>query len=146
MAPRRPESVLVVVFTLAGEVLVLQRVDDCAFWQSVTGSLEHGESALQAAHRELFEETGLRRRDIIDCQHQSTYLIRADWRHRYADGVTHNTEHVFLAPLPQRLPISLAPDEHLQHKWVDADAALDMLWSPSNRQAVEQFVLPRLSR
>ncbi len=57
---KRPESVLVVVHT-ADQVLLLERVRPAGFWQSVTGSLEAGETASQAAIRELGEETGFRR-------------------------------------------------------------------------------------
>ncbi|STJ19122.1 dATP pyrophosphohydrolase [Escherichia coli] len=37
-------------------VLMLQRRDDPDFWQSVTGSVEEGETAPQAAMREVKEE------------------------------------------------------------------------------------------
>ena len=56
---RRPESVLVLVYTLDKEVLLLQRSDNPAYWQSVTGALEIDELPVQAAMRELREETGL---------------------------------------------------------------------------------------
>ena len=58
---KRPESVLVVVYTRTGKVLLLKRADDPDFWQSVTGSLLWEETEpRQAAARELREETGLR--------------------------------------------------------------------------------------
>jgi len=144
MAARRPESVLVVVYTLAGQILIMQRADDPDFWQSVTGSLEDGEAAACAAERELFEETGLHCDTLIDCHTQNSYEIRPEMRHRYAPGVTHNTEHVFLAPFRISHAITLSPTEHLQFRWTEVESALDMMWSPSNRQAVTDFVIPRL--
>ncbi|MGD8932832.1 MAG: NUDIX domain-containing protein, partial [Chromatiales bacterium] len=48
---KRPESVLVVVYTAGGEVLLLRRTRPRDFWQSVTGSLHWGESPRQAARR-----------------------------------------------------------------------------------------------
>lgn len=63
MAYKRPESILVVIYARqGGRVLMLQRRDDPDFWQSVTGSLESGESPSQAAQREVKEEVGI---DIV---------------------------------------------------------------------------------
>ena len=64
---KRPESVLVLVYTTTGYVLVLRRIKPENFWQSVTGSLEWGEQAFDAAVRELKEETGLDATGLIDC-------------------------------------------------------------------------------
>ena len=41
---KRPESVLVVVYTRTARVLLLKRADHPHFWQSVTGALEWSES------------------------------------------------------------------------------------------------------
>ncbi|HUH00249.1 MAG TPA: NUDIX domain-containing protein, partial [Gammaproteobacteria bacterium] len=57
--PKRPISVLVVVHTRSGEVLLLERIQPPGWWQSVTGSLEAGETPWDAAVRELHEETGM---------------------------------------------------------------------------------------
>ncbi len=141
---RRPESVLVIIYSADGLLLLLQRSDDPNFWQSVTGSLMADELALTAAHRELLEETGLVVPEIVDCQSSHLFEIRPRWRYRYEEGVTHNREHVFLAPLPGPCDISLHPDEHLAYEWVALPQAVERLWSPSNRKAVQEFVLPRL--
>ena len=50
---KRPESVLVVVYTQQLDVLLICRQKPAGFWQSVTGSLEPGETPSQAAGREL---------------------------------------------------------------------------------------------
>ena len=50
---------LVVIYTAGGEFLLLERRKPPGFWQSVTGSLEWGETADAAARRELIEETGI---------------------------------------------------------------------------------------
>ncbi len=60
MSFKLPVSVLVVIYAEdTKRVLMLQRRDDPAFWQSVTGSLEAGETALQAAAREVKEEVAI---------------------------------------------------------------------------------------
>ncbi len=143
---RRPESVLVVIYTRDGQVLLLQRADDPSFWQSVTGSLEAEEQPHDAAVRELQEETGLRCDNLFDCQRQNRYAIRQDWLARYPVGTTHNTEHVFLAEFNAVPEVIICADEHLDFTWVSAAEAVARLWSSSNRQAVTEFVLPRLGQ
>src|SRR3546814_11532782 len=60
MAYKIPESVLVVIHTAALEVLLLERADKPGFWQSVTGSKDAIDEALQlTAIREVAEETGI---------------------------------------------------------------------------------------
>ncbi|MGY0156247.1 dihydroneopterin triphosphate diphosphatase [Edwardsiella tarda] len=143
MAYKRPESVLVVIYARqSGRVLMLQRRDDPDFWQSVTGSLEAGELAPQAAQREVKEEVGI---DIVDehltltdCQRCVEFELFAHLRRRYAPGVTRNLEHWFCLALPDERVIPLS--EHLAYRWMDAAAAAELTKSWSNRQAIEQFV------
>ncbi|KRT55805.1 NUDIX domain-containing protein [endosymbiont of Ridgeia piscesae] len=80
---KRPESVLVVVYTTGGEFLLLRRRSPSAFWQSVTGSLRWGESPLQAARRELYEETGIMAGSLLnDLRHTERFPIVPPWRSR----------------------------------------------------------------
>src|SRR5450755_4036301 len=121
-----PESVLVVIHTAALEVLLLERADASDFWQSVTGSKDAvGEPLEETCHREVEEETGIQigsERVHADCLrdwHMSNvYEIYPQWRHRYAEGVTHNTEHVFGLVVPRELEVRLAPREHLRFQWL----------------------------
>lgn len=145
MGFKRPESVLVVVYAVeTRKVLMLQRRDDPDFWQSVTGSLENGETPLQAVVREVDEELAIditvERLAIIDCQRQIEFEIFPHFRHRYAPGITHNREHWFLLPLPSEREVTLS--EHLCYQWVEPETAASLTKSWSNRQVVEEFVLP----
>ncbi|MFD1803299.1 dihydroneopterin triphosphate diphosphatase [Mixta tenebrionis] len=143
MSFKHPVSVLVVIYARdTGRVLMLQRRDDPAFWQSVTGSLEAGETPLEAARREVFEELAI---DVAaegltlkDCRRQIEFEIFAHFRHRYAPEVTHNTEHWFCLALPQERNVMLS--EHLAWQWLDAAEAARVTKSWSNRQAIEEFV------
>lgn len=138
---KRPESVLVVVFTRGGDVLLLKRCDHPDFWQSVTGSLQWGETPGEAARRELTEETGLECADIIvDCERVFTFEILSVWRHRYAPGVTRNLEHVFSLELGTRLPVTIEPREHSAYEWLPRQGAAEKAWSWSNRQAILDIV------
>ena len=59
MKYKHPVCVLVVIYAKQTKrVLMLKRRDDPDFWQSVTGSLEEGETPYQAALREVQEEVG----------------------------------------------------------------------------------------
>ena len=131
-------STLVVIHTRALEVLLIERADHPGFWQSVTGSQDAGETLAETAAREVREETGIdaSRFALCDWQVENVYEIFAEWRHRYAPGVTHNTEHVFSLEVPSGEPVRLAPGEHLESLWLPWQDAAAKVFSWSNRQAI----------
>jgi dATP pyrophosphohydrolase len=136
-----PVSVLVVVHTPVLEVLLLERADRRGFWQSVTGSQDAGETLEQTALREVKEETGLdaSHYQLTDWHKQNQYDIYQRWRHRYAPGVTRNTEHVFGLQVPAPLAVTLAPREHLRYAWLPWRAAADKVFSWSNAEAIREL-------
>ncbi|MDR2710430.1 MAG: dihydroneopterin triphosphate diphosphatase [Burkholderiales bacterium] len=136
---KRPESVLVVIYTPRLDILLLERADFPGYWQSVTGSLEPDETPPQAAQRELFEESGLvaaRDGQLRDAHHQVTYTIYERWRYRYPPGTTHNTEHLFTFLVPAPRAVTLSPREHLQSLWLPWADAAEKVFSSSNRDAI----------
>ena len=138
---KRPESVLIVVHTRDGRVLLLRRRDPADWWQSVTGSLEPGETTLHAAQRELREETGLAAdADLEDAGIINRFEIIDPWRAEYAAGVAHNTEHVFRLALAAVSEVSLAPDEHSASVWLPRAAALERATSATDRAAIAALV------
>ncbi len=139
-----PESVLVVIHTPELEVLLMERADYPGFWQSVTGSRNSLTEALaHTALREVREETGIvaRPEQLRDWAVSNIYDIYPAWRHRFAPGVTRNTEHVFGLCLPARCKITLSPHEHTAWKWLPWLEAADACFSPSNAEAI--LMLPR---
>ena len=140
MEHKRPESVLVVVYTQEGEVLMLRRKYPGNFWQSITGSLELDEKPIDAAKRELREETGICDQQINDCHQSQTFEIYSIWRDRYAPGVTHNLEHVFTVQLPGRVAIQLNPNEHEEYMWLPRQQAIDIAFSFTNQDAIKRWV------
>ncbi len=139
MTPHKiPISVLVVIYTADGQVLLMERADAPGFWQSVTGSQDAGETLEQTAIREVREETGLDAGEfeLTPWDLETRFEIYARWRHRYAPDVTHNTEHVFGLKLPAPLPIILEPREHLRYVWLPWADAAARCFSPSNAAAI----------
>jgi dATP pyrophosphohydrolase len=138
IAHKIPVSVLVVIHTADGRVLLMERADAPGFWQSVTGSQDEGETLEQTAIREVREETGLDAKafELTRWDIETRYEIYARWRHRYAPGVTHNIEHVFGLRLPAPLPVTLAPREHLRYLWLPWEEAAARCFSPSNAAAI----------
>ncbi len=135
--PKIPVSVLVVIHTVAGEVLLIKRADSVERWQSVTGSLDAPDEPRDAtAWREVAEETGITQGELRDWQYHNVYEIYPEYRWRYPPGVTHNTEHVFGLSLPTRVPVTLNPREHLAHLWLPWQDAAARCFSPSNREAI----------
>ena len=136
---KRPESVLVVVYTRAGQALMLRRADFPEFWQSVTGSMEWSdETPLATALRELREETGLVvAADALRDWHASNrYVLFPHWRHKYAPGTVENTEHVFSLELENEVPIVLTPAEHSEYVWMPLADAARLAFSWTNRDVL----------
>jgi len=138
---KQPISALIVIYTSALDVLLLERADFPGYWQSVTGSRDGDESLRETAIREVAEETGLdaTRYALTDWRQQNVYEIYAQWRHRYPPGTTHNTEHVFGLQLPQQVDVQLSPCEHVGYQWLPWKLAADKVFSPSNRAAILQL-------
>ncbi|MBX3651903.1 MAG: dihydroneopterin triphosphate diphosphatase [Burkholderiales bacterium] len=141
MSYKIPVSVLVLVHTADLQVLLLERADRPGFWQSVTGSMDEGETLPQTAQRELAEETGIVAQPgmLVDWKRQNRYEIYSHWRSRYAPGVTHNTEHVFGLTLPAVRDIVLAPREHLAFAWLPWREAADRVFSWSNAEVIREL-------
>ncbi len=141
-----PVSVLVVIHTPALDVLLIRRADHAEFWQSVTGSVDAEDADLRhTAAREVREETGLavQPADLLDWGMTNVYEIYPAWRHRYAPGVTRNTEHLFSLCVPDVVPVRLCPREHTAFQWLDWRAAAERCYSPSNAEAI--LLLPKFA-
>jgi len=144
-----PQSVLVVIHTPTLKVLLIKRTDAEDFWQSVTGAKDHpDESYADTAVREVMEETGI---DALAAGHrlsdwglENVYDIYPRWRHRYAPGVTRNTEHLFGLQVPAGTEVRLDPREHTAWRWLPWREAAQACYSPSNAEAclmLPKFVL-----
>jgi dATP pyrophosphohydrolase len=136
---KRPESVLVVIYTRSRECLLLERTEPRGYWQSVTGSLRWDETAAECAAREVREETGLATDGLLDARRERAFPILPGFRHRYGPGVEVNLEHLWYLERPTIEPVRLAPSEHVGCEWLPIDAAIARVASWTNREALEKL-------
>ena len=144
MKYKNNQSVLVVIYVEnTRRVLMLQRRDDVNFWQSVTGSLETGETPTETAIRELWEEVRLKieakSTALFDCNESVEFEIFPHFRYKYAPNVTHCQEHWFLLAVAQEFTPELT--EHLAFQWVSPTRAIQMTKSPNNAEAIRRYLL-----
>jgi dATP pyrophosphohydrolase len=145
MVYKTPVSVLVLIHTPNLKVLLLERASHPGYWQSVTGSIEDNESLAETACREVMEETGIDASTgkLVDWKLANRFEIFAEWRHRYAPGVTHNLEHVFSLEIPAPVPVAIAPEEHIASRWLPWQDAADAVFSWTNRDAILLLAMQR---
>ncbi|MCK8924512.1 dihydroneopterin triphosphate diphosphatase [Haemophilus influenzae] len=144
MQYKNNQSVLVVIYAKdTNRVLMLQRQDDPDFWQSVTGTIESGETPKNTAIRELWEEVRLEISEnstaLFDCKESIEFEIFPHFRYKYAPNVTHCREYWFLLAMEQEFEPVLS--EHLAYQWVSPEQAIQMTKSSNNAEAIRKYIL-----
>jgi len=128
-----------VIYTEGGEFLLLERRRPPKFWQSVTGSMEWGESADAAARREVIEETGITQGVLVNLQWTQVYEILPAFGKVYAPGVILNLEHAFSLRVQNRAPLTLSEAEHVRFQWLPAADAIETASSSTNRAVIAEL-------
>ncbi|CWW74629.1 dihydroneopterin triphosphate diphosphatase [Haemophilus influenzae] len=144
MQYKNNQSVLVVIYAKnTNRVLMLQRQDDPDFWQSVTGTIESGETPKKTAIRELWEEVRLEISEnstaLFDCNESIEFEIFPHFRYKYAPNITHCKEHLFLCEAEKEFIPVLS--EHLAYQWVSPEQAIQMTKSSNNTEAIRKYIL-----
>ncbi len=117
--------------------LILKRAETKIYehlWQGVAGKIELGESAPEAAKRELLEETGLTPKQMFVADHVSRFYE--------AHGDRINLVPVFGIEVDSDI-VTLS-DEHCEFKWVTLEEALEhLVWRGQKQgiQVVSEMVL-----
>ena len=110
--------------------LILKRAETKIYehlWQGVAGKIEPGESAPEAAKRELMEETGLTPKLMFVADHVSRFYE--------AHGDRINLVPVFGIEVDSDI-VTLS-DEHCEFKWVTLEEALEHLVWRGQKQGIQ---------
>ena len=147
---RAPIQVLVYLARRAAsgdwEYLLLQRVP-CrgGFWQGITGGVEDNEDTVEAARREVTEETGLVPLELHRIDYSYSFSIEDSARHLYAADVEKLTEYVFVARVVGQQEVEVS-SEHDQYRWCRFDEALGLLSWSENKEALRRCHRVMLAR
>lgn len=106
-------------------------------WQMVTGGVEEGETAFDAALREIFEETGLEPSHLYSADSAETFYLHSK------DIITFVP--AFVGFLSQKQPIRLSEYEHDDCVWLPFEQARDRLVFSEQKRIIshihQNFVL-----
>ena len=134
---------MIVAVRRGGEFLVLHRAPRYdAYWHLVAGAEEPGESAAQAAARELREETGLDPADmLVDLGRTFTYALADESpsvRERFAAATAEVVVACFTVEAPPLWEPTLN-EEHDEYRWCDVDQAEALLYWPEPRRLLREL-------
>lgn len=123
------------------EFLLLKRVESRGgFWQGVTGGVEGDESVVDAVYREVFEETRIRREDVIsfiedvfECEFETEGFNKLFGRKTIIKS------YDFGMQVSKEQRIVIDPKEHNEYKWVSYNQALKLLKWENNKNALKEL-------
>ena len=136
---RAPFNVAVYLYRRAsggGEYALLRRAD-AGFWQGVSGGGTEGETPLDAARRETFEETGLVPESpfiqLDTVEPLPVTLFQGDFG--WPDDLYVIPQHWFGVQAPDGAELTLS-HEHTAYRWCGYEEALRLLRYDGNRTAL----------
>ncbi len=134
----RGDQEVVVVVRRGPEFLVMRRAPErLGYWSLVAGGIEPGETPVDAAQRELFEETQLESK-VRPLPVALAYSLLDDppaVRALYAPGIDTVTVHPFVTDAPVRWEPTLDA-EHDAYEWCILAEALELLMYEATKDAV----------
>ncbi len=142
--PYRPCEGLA-LFNHEGKVFVGERIDTPDAWQMPQGGVDEGEDILAAAYRELMEEVGTDKADVIEIsQTKLRYDLPPELQRKLWNGIYRGQEQTWVALrfTGEDKDINLNahdPAEFKAWKWVALDQVADMI-VPFKRDLYGQII------
>jgi 8-oxo-dGTP pyrophosphatase MutT (NUDIX family) len=135
---KKSESAGGVVLNARGEVLVVNQRGNS--WSLPKGHIDPGEDVIDAARREIAEESGVSELELLD--RLPSYERHRIGKHGGEDATELKKIHMFLFRTPQ---LNLAPRDphHPEARWVAREKVADLLTHPLD-QAFFKRVLSKL--
>ena len=111
------------------------------FWQPICGRLKKGESHLQGVFREVYEETGIIRKEILRIIPQ-VYHFEMNNHYLTNEQIPKVVEYVYGVEVHNLVQVDITKNQSYEHEdfiWVDYRRAMKMLKWKDNKIALEKL-------
>ena len=139
---RAPFQVLVLLYRFKShsiEYCIFNRADfDNDLWQFISGGGEDGESGVDAAKRELLEETGIKNNDSLFMLKTTSSIPSCHFKEivgKYPKLYV-IPEYCFAIEFKEDIKLS---HEHTEYKWSNYNTVMSMLKYDSNKTALYEL-------
>lgn len=137
---RAPFQILAIAYRREDEIkyCVMHR-SDCDLWQFVAGGVEEGETPEQAAAREIWEEAGVKVKDLARLTSMGyipVYVIAEHYRQHWAKDIFVLPEYHFAFECAGDVTLS---HEHTERRWLNYEQAKQLLSWDSHKTALYEL-------